>query len=309
MVGTTGTTPEMKLNEAVAAYSIVVGEEFSLVGPMPGGETGATEILRHDGAHFVLKWDHDPGSKERRRDSVAVARRLGTEAGWPVPAIEIAEDKDWLFVRQEFMAGASIHYLTHRHVDQLLALIEQSRGLAKPGNSRPTVRRPATQDWPDELLWTLTNGGNGYCNHEPLRQYSTRSRQLVERVGQIGGEFEANLLLVAKLGGSDLIHWDLHPGNILQLDGSVSAIIDLDHARVGDRGFDLATLELTSMVTECEPGVRSRLRGVVRRNVGLELRLASHAHLLLRMVDWDIRKQRTGMATFWLDRWPELLED
>ena len=59
--------------------------------------------------------------------------------------------------------------------------------------------------------------------------------------------------------GRDIVHWDLHSGNLLISNGSLAAVVDTDFAVVGDASFDLVTLALTSLTIPCEPGVRTRL--------------------------------------------------
>ncbi len=278
---------------AVARLSELTGETFELVGPMNGGETGATEIRHGSGTAFVLKWDHDAESKRRRRAAVTVARRLGTEAGWPVPTIDTFEDDEILFVRQEFMAGQTIERLTDRMVDDLLTMLEQASGLATTTD---------LASWPHDLLFTLTDGGQGYCDHEPLRHHNEATRRLVERVENIGHGLQP-----ATLAGNDLIHWDLHPGNILARDGAVAAVVDLDFAKGGHAGFDLVTLWMTASTIDTERGVRSRLARAVDR-LEPPIRLASTAHLLVRFLDWAIRKGRHHEVDFWLEQADGLLD-
>ena len=59
--------------------------------------------------------------------------------------------------------------------------------------------------------------------------------------------------------GDDVVHWDLHPGNLLQVDGRLCAVVDNDFAAVGDGRFDLVTLVIAGCMTPCDAGVRDRL--------------------------------------------------
>lgn len=52
----------------------------------------------------------------------------------------------------------------------------------------------------------------------------------------------------------DIVHGDLHPGNLLQTDGRLFAVVDLDYAKVGDGTFDLTLLALASLGVEVERG-------------------------------------------------------
>jgi aminoglycoside phosphotransferase (APT) family kinase protein len=153
------------------------------------------------------------------------------------------------------------------------------------------------------MIATLTTGGFGYCLHEPLRSHDARTASLVERVERIGYALDADAL-----GGGDIVHWDFHPGNVLEVDGTVSAVIDTDFVTTGDAAFDLATLAVSSLVTDCEAGVRRRLLDVGLRALDEPKRTAYVAHLLLRYTDWSIRKARVEGIDFWLDTADRLLE-
>ena len=71
--------------DAVALYSTAIEMAVELVGPLSGGETGATEIRLDTGQRQVLKWESDDQNKTARRTGAALTSRLRTEAGWPVP--------------------------------------------------------------------------------------------------------------------------------------------------------------------------------------------------------------------------------
>src|SRR5207253_7243057 len=77
-------------------------------------------------------------------------------------------------------------------------------------------------------------------------------------------------LALTDIAGNDIVHGDLHPGNLLQLDGRLSAVIDMDYTRVGDADFDLAMLAVASLEIGVDSGVqigrascRERLGGEV----------------------------------------------
>ena len=96
----------------------------------------------------------------------------------------------------------------------------------------------------------LTKGGRGYCLHEPLHNYDHRTRRIALRIEEIGRSLEP-----LQLQGADIVHADIHPGNMLQIDGRLSAIVDLDYARCGDASFDLVFLAVSSLSTPSEAGM------------------------------------------------------
>jgi thiamine kinase-like enzyme len=269
----------------VSKLSAAHGKHYTLVGPLAGGETGATAIVDPSGRQLVLKWEADPVRQTQRLEGIRLAERLRTEAGWPVPRQRSIAHDGLLLVTQEFMTGGVVTDLTHEFVDDVFELHERRLGLARPGDS---------SDFASDLIETLTDGGNGYCLHEPLRGFDHRTKRIVERIEEIGRSLRPE-----DLGGRDVVHWDLHPGNLLQAGGGLVAVVDLDFACVGDAAFDLATLAVASLEIRVDPGVSARLFEPV--DALPEARRSAYlAHLLLRILDWPIRKGRNDDVEFWL---------
>ena len=200
---------------------------------------------------------------------------------------------DVRFVIQEFMPGVPLERVDHQLVDRLLDLHARRLGLARAGDP---------DHWASTLIETLTVGGEGYCLHSSLRDFDGRTRSLVERVEAFGSAIDE-----ADLTGRDIVHGDLHSGNLLVTDGSLAAVVDTDFSAVGDAGFDLVTLALTSLTLPCEPGVRTRLFSSAFDNLD-DLRAQAYlAHLFLRVIDWPIRRHQVDEVEFWLARADELL--
>ncbi len=95
---------------------------------------------------------------------------------------------------------------------------------------------------------------------------------------------------------------DFHPGNILAVDGTVTAVIDWDGAARGDHRFDLVTLRfgIHSADTDATPTVVRRLDAVLDTLPDSLLRPV-WAHMSLRMVDWAIRHHSPSEVDHWLD--------
>jgi Ser/Thr protein kinase RdoA (MazF antagonist) len=149
---------------------------------------------------------------------------------------------------------------------------------------------------------TLTVGGEGYCHHESLRTYDERTARLLARIESFGRTIQPD-----DLPGNDIVHWDLHPGNLLQEGGSLTAIVDTDFAVVGDASFDLVMFALMSLSLRCEDGVRERLFAVAFDELG-DLRTRAYlGHLFIRLLDWPIRKGRSSDVDFWLGQADRLL--
>ena len=279
-------TPEARVDH----YADLVGGRFGLVGELPGGR--ALQIADETGRHFVLKWDHDEASKATRRRAIGIAERLGAEAGWPVPAFDIAEDDVWLFVRQQLMPGTEPTELTESLWNQVFELTEATAGLGVG----------SVNDWPERLVDTLVAEPirpTVYCDHEPLRRHSEVGRELIQRIEGIGAvDLEA---------ADDLMHWDLHLGNLLVVDGRISAVIDLDNAGPGPRGFDLITFAMSSHPLPGPKGFATAMLDDARRQVSDALADAAIAHLILRFSNWALRTGQAEVADYWIARGQRLL--
>jgi len=279
--------------QAASILTEVTGSRFEHVVQLSGGETGAHKFIGPDGHPIVVKWDATSEGRVLRGEAMALSERLRCEAGWPVPTQSIIGTDEILFVIQEFMRGTPPTTLGHSLVDQLMDLHSHRLGLAK---------RDDPNRWPANLITTLVEGGKGYCRHESFRGYDQRTRSLIERIEAFGCT-----LSVADFDGHDIVHWDFHPGNLLVEAGGLSAVVDTDFAIVGDAGFDLVMLALTSLTLDCATGVRSRLFSEAFDHLS-ELRAQAYlGHLFVRLIDWPIRRNSPAEVEFWLARANELL--
>ncbi len=196
------------------------------------------------GRRLVLKWETDPDSQMLRRDGVELTERLRTEAGWPVPRQRIVEAPGCLLVLQTFMAGHPVRELTAGMADDLFELHRRRLGLGAGRSGRA---------WAERLIRTLVVGGRGYCLHESLRRYDGRTASLVEEIEAFGRRLDPD-----EFEGRDIVHWDLHVGNLLAQDGELSAVVDTDFCVVGDAAFDLvdagAEQRCRALRVRCAPG-------------------------------------------------------
>lgn len=284
---------QISAEEAVSLLAHASNDHYELIGRLSGGETGAHEVIGPTGQQLIMKWESKPRSQILRSEAVVFSARLRVEAGWPVPIQTVVDTQGVRLVLQEFMSGRPITELRHQIVDDLLDLHARRLGLARPDDP---------VHWPSALIKTLTTGGDSYCLHSSLRDYDDRTRSLIARIEAFG-----NVIAEPDLDGHDIVHWDLHPGNLLTDEGSLSAIVDTDFAVVGDAGFDLVMLALTSLTVSCESGVRSRLFAAAFDELD-ELRAQIYlAHLFIRLLDWPIRRDRPDEIAFWLNRSDEML--
>lgn len=281
---------ELHVALAVELLQETTGNGYQLVGRLSGGETGAYELRRSaDGVRLVLKWETQRETRLLRRTGVELTERLRTLAGWPVPRQQVIETTPCLFVLQDFMAGAPVTTMTAALTDQLLRLHARRLDLGAGRSAKP---------WADRLIRTLVVGGQGYCRHESLRGYDARTASLVAEIERFGERLRAD-----DFDGSDIVHWDLHPGNLLTTgDGALSAVIDNDFCAVGDAAFDLVMLGLTCGTVRCAPGVRRNLLGVALDPLPPDRRRAYLGHLFVRLLDWPIRRGNAEEVEYWLSQ-------
>ena len=272
--------------EATRMLSETTGRNFELVRRLTGGETGAHEVRGPDHERLVLKWELDPSSQASRRVAVGLTDRLHDDAHWPVPRQELFDIRGCLLITQELLPGEPVETLTHELLDQLFELHHARLGLARPADGSPCAYH---------LIETLAVGGRGYCLHEPLRNHDRRTADLIDRVEKLATAVDPN-----ELSGHDIVHWDWHPGNLLEVDGQVRAVIDNDFVTTGDAAFDLVTVAITSLQVVCEDGVRDRIDSAAFSGLSPQRRQAYEAHLLLRLIDWAIRAQRSEDIEFWV---------
>ena len=223
-----------------------------------------------------------------------VAKASGAQAVHPgygflaenAPFARACEAEGITFIIQEFMAGSPPEAMSHALIEQLLELHRRRMGMAEPSD---------VDRWSETLITTLTHGGTGYCRHDALRGYTDQTRSLIERVEHCGADLDPG-----HFGGEDIVHWDLHPGNLLVLDGQLSAVIDTDFAMIGDGRFDLVMIALTSLGVVCEPDVTVRLFSEALDPLDELTAQAYLAHLFVRLIDWPIRRSNPAEVDFWL---------
>jgi thiamine kinase-like enzyme len=280
---------ELDVEQAVALLREATGDAYELVGRLSGGETGAHELRRGaDGTRLVLKWETDPDRQMLRRDGVELTERLRTEAGWPVPRQRHVEAPGCLLVLQTFMAGHPVRTFTSAMAADLLELHRHRLGLGAGRTGKP---------WAESLIRTLVVGGRGYCLHESLRRYDARTASLVEEIEAFGRQLDPE-----EFGGRDIVHGDLHIGNLLGQDGELSAIVDTDFCTVGDAAFDLVTLALSSGTVPSASDVRRDLFRRALDPLPPLRRTAYLGHLFIRVLDWPIRRGSADEVEHWLSQ-------
>jgi hypothetical protein len=293
----TAPVPRLDAAELLEQLRTTTGAELELVGPLPGGQVGAALVRWPDGHEGVLtQWG--PTDSDRATD-VAFARigrtgellDLARGAGIPAPRHElVARLPDRIAVVQQRLAGEPPERVDLALVEHMVAIAGRGAGLLRGRGDVPAA----------ELH--LLRSGPGFCLHQPLAQYDERTRRLLDVVRRIGAASPH------RMAGDDLVHLDLHPGNVLvDRTGAVTGVVDWDGAARGDHRFALVTLRFDLAV----PGVDARDRSARSAAARwLDNRIddvfdpatlrAYWAHMGLRMVDWAIRHHGPDDVDRWL---------
>jgi aminoglycoside phosphotransferase (APT) family kinase protein len=276
--------PETVLAELAAATGIRLVNE----GRCRGGQIGACYVRWPDGHRSVLTAG-PPGSSEAQRaaDMTAVARA----AGVPAPRYELVADlSGGTAVVQELLPGTVPVTVTRRTVASIVEVTRRCRGLLADRT-----------DLPAPSLFLRTDGP-GFCLHGAMASYDRRTAGLLAVIEEAGAE------LPEHLAGGDLVHFDLHPENVLvTTTGEVTGVVDWDGAGRGDGALDLMTLRFD--LARRAPGLGDWVGGLLRESVPEPVRLACWAHMSLRLVDWAIREQTADDVGAWLKVATDLMQE
>jgi aminoglycoside phosphotransferase (APT) family kinase protein len=234
---------------------------LTYAGPCPGGQVGAAYVRWPDGHLSVLT----------RGPDVSALLEVARAAGVPAPRYELVRPP---VVVQELLPGTVPRSPSPVTVQSMLAINRRCRGLLA---GRTDLAAFALH---------LRTDGPGFCLHEPLRAYDSRTRRLLDQVEEIGAAFPE------RLEGDDLVHTDFHPENVLVgPTGEVTGVIDWDGVTRGHGDFDLHTLRFD--LAYRAPEIHLDVPGTVEA--------VCWAHMALRQVDWAIRHFTASEVTAWLD--------
>ena len=258
----------------------LLGDGWSFERHLPGGSKGVAVLRRPNGSLTVLRLAAG-GMLDRERDRVSHVRVM-REAGYPTPREDeprLLSDGTLACVTDFVSNVGPVAELTDALVDDLLSLIELQTDLA-----------PDASGWAEWLSQSLSEGFEDWSRPEMLRA-DPRCAKLADRATAFGdtaaGLSESN----------DLIHGDLHQGNLLVRAGRLAAVIDCGAVRSGDRWFDLVTA-LTISATGPD-SIRQQLRAVIEAAVPAATLAVYVAHHGVRVLDWALTYAQEQVP-FWV---------
>lgn len=264
---------------------------FTLVEQYPDGEQGAYAITDHLSRRCVLKWERGVGNLSKIQNARAVTDQL-RNLGYPAPHyLFMGYVSEGLYYIQSALPGSPMRSLTTTLLPRLFELNELQVGQALAGQ----------RDWHQEVINTVLSGGDGYCLHASLQQYSRGTANLLQKLQALVIAHQAEPHRT-----NDIVHGDFQQTNILMHDEQISGVIDWDGTSAGDCIFDVATLLFYSYdVLE----VRERLWDYMLERASLKLFSTYFAHLILRQVDWSLRHHDQTTSERFITRGQMLLKE
>jgi hypothetical protein len=268
----------MTAMEALDRVNVAHGLGLSFEGRCPGGEVGAHYAGGADGQRFVFKWSDDWADLDyfsAVRTRVTRLRAVGYPAPRYLPPLAV---DGGVVLLQEAVAGRWRDDVGDDLVSTAFRLNDLQ---ARQGDDR--------DGWTSYIRMTLTEGADGYCLHEPLRQHSPETRRIVQWVEAVGAKLD-------RLPGDDLVHIDFHHRNMLRDGDEFVAVVDWEGCRSGDRAFDLVTFCFGMTHATGEPGVFERVWERAVEITTPDALAAYVAHMALRRLDWTIRHHPDELA-------------
>jgi hypothetical protein len=264
---------------AVRQLLEVTGVRLEVEGPCPGGQVGAAYVRWPGGRRSVLTLAPPGAAAAAQRTEALLA--VGRAHGVPAPRYAMVQElPDATVIVQELLPGTPPAVPGRRTVESMIEVNRRCRGIL------------ADRDGPAPSLY-LREDGPGFCLHQPLAAYDWRTARLLAAIEEVGAAVPEHL------AGTDLVHFDFHPENVLiDQAETVTGVVDWDGAGRSHGYFDLFSLrfDLARRAPDLGRWLAEQLEGTAPD----EVVLACWAHMSLRLVDWSIRHYTAPYVTTWL---------
>lgn len=282
----------MQWNELLQEINAIHLTTFELGERYTTGEQGAFAFYDQQGRRGVLKWTPGTDAVGRLEQARAVTDRL-RRVGYPASSyLYIGEALGGTYSIQLALPGVSMPLsTTAQYLPRLLELNAIQARLAYP----------KLPDWHQEAVNTVLFGGEGYCLHSSLQQYSPVTASLLSDLQSLVSAHRDT-----PHRKNDVVHTDFQHTNILVHGYQISGVIDWDAVYAGDGIFDIATLLFYSYE---DLEVREQLWQYALERASLNLLSVYLAHLILRQVDWSLRYHDQKTIDRYLKRGHTLLFD
>ena len=264
---------------------------FVADGAFRGGEGPGAYRLRDERGVAVLKVVDD--NALARLPAVAEATDELRHRGYPAARyLRFGSHDGTGWVLQEFLSGEPI-FDAYRpaHINRVLELnaMQSDFPVALP------------DDWPGLVSSAVVDGGDGFCLHETMREYSSEASDLLDELVDLT---RSNVAGVQPR--RDLVHLDFTGANVLAVEDDITGVIDFEAARLGDRGFDLVAFQYYLFENEAwrRPMWDAALE--ISGPSGLKVYFA---HMILRQSEWSMRFHDAKTVRDVLDRSRRVLDE
>ena len=267
------------------------GTSFRIARTGLEGESGATRIiLDPSGRALLLKWG--AGDEFLLDNAIAITGEL-SRRGYPLSTYLLTGSDAGLrwSIRAMIPGRAMGGVLDARYSARVLALNEMQTGAGAS----------LSGDWPARLVESVLKGFQEWCVLDTLRTYSAETAAMLSQAQDHARAAEG-----LRFELRDAVHFDFNPQNILVESGEVTAVIDWEGCRAGDRAFDLATLLFYSYD---QPETRVRLWERMREIAVARASALYLSHMIVRQVDWSIRRHPAPAAEQYLGIARHILRD
>jgi len=263
---------------------------FRIADAALAGESGATRVIvDQSGRAHVLKWG--AGDEFRLDNAIAITGELARR-GYPVAAYLLTGSNLGLsWAIRPTLPGRSMDTLDERYVARILELNQMQAGAGASVSSA----------WQSNLVESILEGFQEWCVLDTLRTHSAETAAMLFEMQDYARGVER-----LRFEPHDAVHFDFNTQNIL-VDGElISAVIDWEGCRPGDRAFDLATLLFYSYE---DPEARARLWERLREIACAEASALYLSHMIVRQLDWSIRRHAAETVRRYLAITRDILRD
>jgi len=283
-------SPGLPPHELLRALRDEAGLPLARLVPVGAGESGAAFWVT-DGAGTVslLKIMMAPGrtALDDLRELDATVRRLRGRGYPAAPLTALGRTARFAYWVQQRLPGRPLDLRPGLpDTARLTALLPE---LLRLNDAQAGLCTGEGSSWPALLTSTLTYGADGYCLHSTLRARPDTADllQVVRETGASCGP--------AIPSGSDFVHYDFTPANLLTDGATITGVIDINApVLAGDRAFDVAAL---LFYVYDHDGLGAALGARLLELAGRQAAQAYLAHMVLRQVDWSVRHHPAAAAT------------
>lgn len=226
----------------LAEVNTATGDTWELDGRFAQGRLEGAWRVRRNSVVAVMKW-HDPRSAAPYNpDAPAVVEYLRSE-GYPTPRWLAAGVTDggvhWSL--QELADGEPLRELDQRSAEIFMELADWHREL----------RLPTDFGWNQYIREHLYGP---HPTHKRLKTGGPNVSRLLETVLSLAFSYEDT-----PLPADEMVHCDLNVGNVLTVDGKLTAVVDIDGAGLGCAAYDLLSPAATGVSWASDPVAIDRL--------------------------------------------------